>query len=212
MCSGVIRCILELLVKNLVWMELSPLLSHRSVTVTRAGRVSTVTRNVPNMAPSLVAGVIVMLGGGDQSVTSQGALGSGWTVPVMVCVTLPPMCVPAFRGGVEMDATSQTAQGLRTVTTEGCATPPWIDPPLCLDCQQGWMGSACEEVCEHGHQEPPNSGVCQCDPCYSGRSSCNSVYVNHQSVRLRIPVMKIEIFEICRSLKILQDSAFTWIC
>lgn len=82
-----------------------------------------------------------------------------------------------------------------------------LDPPLCLDCQQGWMGSACEEVCEHGHQEPPNSGVCQCDPCYSGRSSCNSVYVNHQSVRLRI--MKIEIFEICLSLKILQDSAFT---
>lgn len=119
-------------------MELSPLLSPRSVTVTRAGRVSTVTRNVPNMAPSLVAGVIVMLGGGDQSVTYQGAPGLGWTVLVMVCVMLPPMCVPAFRGGVEMDAASQTAQGLRTVTTEGCATPPWIHPCVWTVSRAGW--------------------------------------------------------------------------
>lgn len=36
------------------------------------------------------------------------------------------------------------------------------------------MGVGCENVCgpEHGRQEPMDSGICKCDPCYHGQG-CN---------------------------------------
>lgn len=144
-------------------MELSPLLSPRSVTATRAGWALTVTQNVPNMAPSLAACVSVMLGGGDQSVTSQGAPGLGWTVLATVCVTLQPMCVPAFRGGVEMDATSQTAQDLRTVTTEGCVMPHWIHPCVWTVSKAGWAGPV-RRCVSMATRSPPTVGCVSVTP------------------------------------------------
>lgn len=46
--------------------------------------------------------------------------------------------------------------------------------PKCKNCSAGWMGEACEDICdaEHGAQSPMNSGFCQCDSCYSGKG-CN---------------------------------------
>lgn len=35
-----------------------------------------------------------------------------------------------------------------------CATDN--DPPRCVDCQPGWMGLACDELCVNGTQVPPN--------------------------------------------------------
>ena len=45
--------------------------------------------------------------------------------------------------------------------------------PVCTDCIKGWMGPECNDPCTHGTQVPPNSGFCQCDPCYTG-AGCNS--------------------------------------
>lgn len=46
--------------------------------------------------------------------------------------------------------------------------------PKCKNCNPGWMGPACEEICDadHGIQSPMNSGNCECDSCYTGRG-CN---------------------------------------
>lgn len=95
--------------------------------------------------------------------TSQGAPGSGWTVPVTVCVTLLPMYVHASQGGVEMDATSQTAQGLRTVTTEGCVTPPWIHPCVWTVGRAGWAGRVRRSV-STATRSPPTVGCVSATP------------------------------------------------
>ena len=52
--------------------------------------------------------------------------------------------------------------------------------PRCIDCNPGWMGPACEDICDkdHGHQNPPNSGQCECDSCYTGKG-CNSECDEH---------------------------------
>ena len=55
-----------------------------------------------------------------------------------------------------------------------------FNPPKCTDCIRGWMGAACEVPCVNGVQNPMDSGVCKCNPCYSGRS-CNSLCSNHGS-------------------------------
>ena len=46
--------------------------------------------------------------------------------------------------------------------------------PKCRNCNKGWMGEACEDICDavHGEQKPMNSGFCECDSCYSGKG-CN---------------------------------------
>ncbi|XP_070533135.1 tenascin-X-like [Ptychodera flava] len=48
-----------------------------------------------------------------------------------------------------------------------------VDPPVCTNCEKGWMGPDCNDPCTFGNQVPMDSGNCVCDPCYSGRS-CNS--------------------------------------
>ncbi|XP_033745589.1 uncharacterized protein LOC117331103 [Pecten maximus] len=48
-----------------------------------------------------------------------------------------------------------------------------FDPPKCMNCEVGWMGPACDDPCVNGTQNPPNSGFCECDPCYFGKG-CNS--------------------------------------
>ncbi|XP_019646039.1 PREDICTED: uncharacterized protein LOC109486623 [Branchiostoma belcheri] len=52
------------------------------------------------------------------------------------------------------------------------------NPPSCQNCQEGWMGPACNNPCVHGVQEPMNSGVCVCEPCWSGKG-CNSLCSGH---------------------------------
>ncbi|XP_071506024.1 uncharacterized protein [Diadema antillarum] len=42
--------------------------------------------------------------------------------------------------------------------------------PRCVNCSDGWMGPACEIPCVNGAQDPPNSGVCVCEPCFHGVS------------------------------------------
>ncbi|WAR26298.1 TENX-like protein [Mya arenaria] len=46
--------------------------------------------------------------------------------------------------------------------------------PKCVDCNPGWMGPGCEDICDadHGEQSPMNSGNCFCDGCFTGRG-CN---------------------------------------
>jgi hypothetical protein len=46
--------------------------------------------------------------------------------------------------------------------------------PKCKNCYPGWMGEACENICDatHGAQTPMNSGFCECDTCYTGKG-CN---------------------------------------
>ncbi|KAI8479536.1 hypothetical protein Bbelb_427260 [Branchiostoma belcheri] len=51
--------------------------------------------------------------------------------------------------------------------------------PECRNCSAGWMGPACELPCgpDHGRQNPMDSGICECDPCYHGddcRKECNN--------------------------------------
>ncbi|XP_078490807.1 uncharacterized protein LOC144746990 [Ciona intestinalis] len=45
--------------------------------------------------------------------------------------------------------------------------------PVCKDCQEGWMGTACNDPCVNGVQDPPNSGNCVCEPGWTG-VGCNS--------------------------------------
>ena len=54
------------------------------------------------------------------------------------------------------------------------------EEPRCVNCAPGWMGPACEDICdaEHGVQEPMNSGICECDSCYTGRG-CDIQCNNH---------------------------------
>ena len=40
--------------------------------------------------------------------------------------------------------------------------------PLCVDCQEGWVGRACETRCQNGSKDAVNPNVCACDPCYTG--------------------------------------------
>ncbi|XP_070533132.1 uncharacterized protein [Ptychodera flava] len=42
-------------------------------------------------------------------------------------------------------------------------------PPMCI-CDEDWMGERCHIPCLYGRQSPPNSGICECDPCYLGIS------------------------------------------
>jgi hypothetical protein len=46
-----------------------------------------------------------------------------------------------------------------------------LTTPKCKNCNPGWMGEACEDVCDatHGVQSPMNSGFCECDSCYTGK-------------------------------------------
>ena len=52
--------------------------------------------------------------------------------------------------------------------------------PKCKNCEPGWMGEACEDICDavHGEQVPMNSGICVCDSCYTGKG-CNEECSNH---------------------------------
>lgn len=53
-----------------------------------------------------------------------------------------------------------------------------LSPPRCLDCNQGWMGPACDNLCTYGTQVPPNSGHCECHSCYNGLG-CNAECNDH---------------------------------
>jgi len=46
-----------------------------------------------------------------------------------------------------------------------------LTQPKCINCNPGWMGPACEDICDanHGQQLPMNSGNCECDGCYTGK-------------------------------------------
>ena len=52
------------------------------------------------------------------------------------------------------------------------------DPPRCTNCIQGWMGADCNEPCVRGIQQPMDSGICICNPCYSGKG-CDSECTGH---------------------------------
>ena len=54
------------------------------------------------------------------------------------------------------------------------------DPPICIDCHQGWMGPACDVACVNGDQVPANSGQCVCHNCSTGLS-CNIECSGHGS-------------------------------
>lgn len=43
-----------------------------------------------------------------------------------------------------------------------------FDPPQCTNCSKGWMGPGCSLPCVHGNQVPMDSGICVCDPCFTG--------------------------------------------
>ena len=45
--------------------------------------------------------------------------------------------------------------------------------PRCVNCLPGYMGPSCEDLCTHGVQTPMDSGICVCEPCYTGKG-CNS--------------------------------------
>ena len=56
-----------------------------------------------------------------------------------------------------------------------------VDPPKCVNCTNNTMGPSCEFPCIHGRENPPDSVICECDPCYiglacdtecSGRGTC----------------------------------------
>lgn len=58
-----------------------------------------------------------------------------------------------------------------------------VNPPRCVNCTNNTMGSACELPCIHGEEDPPNSAICKCRPCYrglacdlecSGHGTCNN--------------------------------------
>ena len=53
-----------------------------------------------------------------------------------------------------------------------------LDPPRCTDCVRGWMGKGCDEPCVNGTQTPPDSGFCQCHPCFAGKG-CDSECSGH---------------------------------
>ena len=40
--------------------------------------------------------------------------------------------------------------------------------PICVDCEQGWIGRACEIRCQHGSASEEVPDVCTCDSCYTG--------------------------------------------
>lgn len=53
-----------------------------------------------------------------------------------------------------------------------------FNPPRCTNCSKGWMGQACEELCVFGNQVPIDSGICKCNPCYTGKG-CNVECTGH---------------------------------
>ena len=94
------------------------------------------------------------LDGGAPFVTSQDALESEQTAPVMVSAMQPPMCALVSQGGVEMDVKSLTALDLQTVTTEECVTPHWIHHSVWTASRAGWARPVRSHV-NMGTRSPP---------------------------------------------------------
>lgn len=53
--------------------------------------------------------------------------------------------------------------------------------PFCMDCQEGWIGKACEIRCQNGSQDGENQEVCVCDPCYTG-FNCDKLCSGRENV------------------------------
>ena len=58
-----------------------------------------------------------------------------------------------------------------------------FEPPICVNCTNGTMGPGCNLPCVHGTEDPPQSSICKCKPCFhgyacdiecSGKGYCNS--------------------------------------
>ena len=79
-------------------------------------------------------------------------------------------CNPGWQG---IDCSQIDCPGEPNCNSRGTCIPHF-EGSKCVNCSQGWMGSACDEPCTHGVQFPMNSGVCQCDPCYGGKG-CTSL-------------------------------------
>ena len=56
-----------------------------------------------------------------------------------------------------------------------------VDPPVCQNCNKGWMGPACSDPCKYGEQTPMDSGNCTCWPGYTG-VGCDSECSEHGKV------------------------------
>ena len=55
-----------------------------------------------------------------------------------------------------------------------------VNPPVCVNCTNGTMGTACDQSCIHGNEDMARRGVCVCDPCYQG-FACDMLCSGHGS-------------------------------
>ena len=55
-----------------------------------------------------------------------------------------------------------------------------VDPPVCVNCTNATMGTACSQSCIHGKEDMSRRGICVCDSCYQG-FSCDLLCGGHGS-------------------------------
>lgn len=72
-------------------------------------------------------------------------------------------CFPLGRGCQDLDCPGDpncNGRGQCVVDDNGRS--------VCVDCQEGWIGRACEIRCMNGSQHAENQEMCVCDECYAG--------------------------------------------
>ncbi|PIK61109.1 hypothetical protein BSL78_01934 [Apostichopus japonicus] len=84
-------------------------------------------------------------------------------------------CDPAFTGD---DCSIPDCPGTPDCDGKGTCSGTY-DPPRCINCDAGWMGTGCELECLHGTpEETDGKFTCTCDPCWTGKG-CNTVCTGH---------------------------------